>query len=195
MSGDSPNNERKAVVPLNINRGLQQYCMINAVGNALDVYIDRGLVDCYIQQLSERTGRKQGEIKIGMLTIHGLDHCVHKFFPGMQLRLILTNVAHESILKYLRENRLDTGIIYAYTSYPNDKNNDAPWKDICHMIAFRDGYLINDYNYCDLKRNVSNVSEDDCLLRHFERTKPGYPYMFRFYRLLRVSTKKRSRNI
>lgn len=177
-----------ADVPLNINKGRQQYCLVNALGNALSIHIDRNQVDDIIEILNKDSHNKHGIIKIGSLSTHCLNCCVQRLVPEYELIRYPKDLGAKRMLKYLRFNRSKVGIIYGWTSYQDSTRSDAPLKTLSHAIAFQKGLFINDYNYkTGLVHNVSSIVGGDkhCLSRHFERGRQ-HPYTFRFYCLEKI---------
>jgi hypothetical protein len=184
-------NKFEVGVPMNINYGNQKYCLSNAIGNALNCDIPRDTIDRCIEYLNDRNNSPNvhGVVKVGLLSTHCLNLCVQKLFPGYQLVRLAKDLSASKLLHYLRVNHPRTGIIYGWKSYPINQKKDVRWETICHAVAFRDGYIINDYNYRgDMLRNISNIyTDENCLLRHFQKTHSRYPYSFRFFALEKVS--------
>jgi hypothetical protein len=193
------NNNKRLYLPVNLNKGKQRYCFINAVGNALGISINRIEVDNLIMNLNGKTNENHGICSIGMLSVHGLNHCIQRLFPEWQLNRESQEFHSRGMIRYLRYHRPIAGIVYAWKSFPDSESSDAPWKTLSHAIAFRNSHFINDYDYkTDLIHNVSSIDEDDehCLSRHFETKRKQYPYSYRFYRLVKVrGTAKKCRRL
>lgn len=179
--------------PININKGNQKYCLINAVGNALSVKINREIVDSCIEEYTNSPRNKKNVIhgirNIGCLSIDCLHFCLEEMHLGHKLVHYPKDFCAIHLIRYLRFIKPEVGIIYGWKSFPVSKSSDAPWKTLSHAIAVRNGHFINDYHYkTDLVLNVTSIDEVGVtsLLKHFDKSKPSYPYSFRFYYLQKL---------
>lgn len=203
---NTSNDTKRELIPVNVNRGHQKYCFTNALGNALNIHIDRDKVDKNIEELNQRTKGNHGISKVGNLSTHGLNFCVQRLVPEFRLIRYRKALGAKRMIRYLKFHRPKAGIIYGWKSYPTTKKKNTSWESLSHAIAFKDGHFINDFSYKkDMLCNVSNIDTDkNCLLRHFEKKMMNFPYTFRFYNLVRLPDrvlkddkvlKKRKKNV